>query len=529
MTPSRWDGGGLDSTVFFAGWGGDSLGWEMVPYVRTRTAANHNPVCVEAHSLNFPDADHLPPGDVRDIDLAKLPPNPLFWASPSCPAWTTATGEKRYFDQSNQLTLFDDQLGVIKDPARARSRALMEQIPRYLQAMKGRGQPVLAGVVENVIQCRLWDQWPRWIGAIRAQGYRVRVIALNSMHALPRRSLRAPQSRNRLYVAYWLESLGRDPDWDKWLRPQAYCPTCDAIVWAMQVFKKPTNDMGRYGIRHGQYVYRCPSSTCRQQIVEPFVVPAAAAIDWTLPPGAKVGERSRPLKPNTLARIDAYLRAHAGRPFPQPSGGTWRATREADGLVVPPMVVPTTAREGRRATGVVGEPLPTQTCRRELALAIPPFIALLRGGGCKITGQGIDRPLATVAASGFHHGLVQPPASEVWAQHFLLPYHRTATAHPPLEPLHTLTTKDRYGLVGMSDGAVPDPSECTFRMLDPTELRAGMAFPHTYKAIGDKRTQARGYGNAVTPPSSEVLGCALVEAITGESFERFVEPGSAAA
>lgn len=200
-----------------------------------------------------------------------------------------------------------------------------------------------------------------------------------------------------------------------------------------------------------------------------------------------------------------------------------RTTRESDGLVVPPLVVPTTAREGKRATDAVGEPLPTQTCRRELAIAIPPFIAELRGGGSRNKVRGVDQPLATFAASGFHHGLVQPPGSEVWARHLMLPYHRSAVAHQPSVPLSTLTTKDRYALVGvLAEGDVPLVDECTFRMLDPTEQRAGMAFPHTYKAVGDKRTQARGYGNAVTPPSSEVIGCALVEAITGESFERFL-------
>ena len=82
----------------------------------------------------------------------------------------------------------------------------------------------------------------------------------------------------------------------------------------------------------------------------------------------------------------------------------------------------------------------------------------------------------------------------------------------------TLTTRDRYALLGADTERVL--SECTFRMLAPEEIRAGMAFPATFKALGDKRTQARGYGNAVTPAAAEVIGCALVEAITGEQIER---------
>jgi DNA (cytosine-5)-methyltransferase 1 len=57
-------------------------------------------------------------------------------------------------------------------------------------------------------------------------------------------------------MAFWLAELGRDPAWDKWLRPRAYCPGCDRTVDAVQVFKADGVDMGVYGARNGQYVYR---------------------------------------------------------------------------------------------------------------------------------------------------------------------------------------------------------------------------------------------------------------------------------
>ena len=61
----------------------------------------------------------------------------------------------------------------------------MWDVPRYLEAMRDRGRPVLAGVVENVIEVRQWNRWARWLAAIRNLGYRTRLIALNSMHARP--------------------------------------------------------------------------------------------------------------------------------------------------------------------------------------------------------------------------------------------------------------------------------------------------------------------------------------------------------
>ncbi|MBF6358245.1 DNA cytosine methyltransferase [Nocardia higoensis] len=526
----------LRSTVYFAGWGGDSLGWDQVPGIQVALAANHNPICVDVHSLNFPAAEHLPPGDVKAIDLATLPYSELFWASPACPAWTDAKGKKRYFDRSNQYTLIDDeQLGVvIDDPAESRSRALIEQIPRYLRAMAGRGTPVLGGVMENVIQCRRWDQWGRWLREIQdiGPGYETRVIALNSMHAVPRTCLPAPQSRDRLYVMYWLKSLGRRPDFDKWLRPHAYCPTCDQVVEAVQSWKQPGVEMGRYG-RNGQYVYRCPSKSCRFAVVEPFTTPAAAAIDWGLDPGERIGERVRPLAAATLERIRIGLSRFAGEPMLAPAGGTWRTeatavtapmptrtTRETDGLVIPDGWVVQTSKRSTQPARCTGLPMPTQTSRRELGLAIPPFIASLRGGGSKKTAHRVTEPLSTFSARGFHHGLVQPPGSDAAREQLLVPYYRTGQARPVGEPMGTLTTRDRHGLLGVDPERLIEA--CTFRMLEPDEIRAGMAFPATFRPLGDKRTQAAGYGNAVTPPAAEVLGCALVEAITGETIERSV-------
>ena len=90
--------------------------------------------------------------------LGAIDPDEAATPVPACPAWTDARGVKRDFDKSNQMPLFGEWG---PDEQTARSRALMEEVPRYLNAMALRGQPVLVGVVENVIQCRQWDQWSR--------------------------------------------------------------------------------------------------------------------------------------------------------------------------------------------------------------------------------------------------------------------------------------------------------------------------------------------------------------------------------
>jgi DNA (cytosine-5)-methyltransferase 1 len=552
----------------FAGWGGSSQGATAVPGVELVLAANHNERAVQVHALNFPAADHYR-GDVTKADLSRFPRADLFWASPACPPFSNARGEKQYFDRATQDALFEDPDESPHERAKrldlVKRRALMEEIPKYLRAVAARGEPVLAGVVENVPQFRRWDRWDAWRREIEdtGPGYRTKLIALNSMHAHAVRTRWAPQSRPRGYFAYWLTALGRDPDWDKWLRPRAYCPTCDQIVPAVQVWKDPRKDMGAYGVCHGQYVYRCPQvhgawkRGQRPGLVDPDVLPAAVAIDWTLPPGQKIGERTTskgrpdPLEPTTLARIEAGLRRHAGRPITLEVGGhtfertpgvrTWPVdaplttltTTATRALATPPLLVPTTARD---RTAYPGDgPLRTQTTRQETALVPAPFLATLRGGGSKKTTRGIDEPLATFSAQGTHHALIAPPSPDAGALvmrnnssrgDLLVPYYGNGTPRPVSDPVGTLTTKDRYALLGVADVDLPKVADCTFRMLTPREIAAGMAFAPDYKVTGTNREQTAGYGNAVTPPAAEVIICALVEAITGQDLPG---PGTGAA
>jgi DNA (cytosine-5)-methyltransferase 1 len=54
-----------------------------------------------------------------------------------------------------------------------------------------------------------------------------------------------------------------------------------------------------------------------------------------------------------------------------------------------------------------------------------------------------------------------------------------------------------------------------FRMLEPAEVIAAMAFPDTYVVLGNRREQVRMAGNAVTPPAARDLVAAVVESLVG--------------
>ncbi|RPK58082.1 C-5 cytosine-specific DNA methylase [Streptomyces sp. ADI96-15] len=554
----KHDGSELTVMSWFCGAGGDTQGADAVPNVRVTRAANHWDVALATHAWNNPHCE-VWKGDIRRAPVAKWPVCDIFWASPECPKWSAARGVKRDFDKTLQGQIDFDEPEFKSDKERRaaeeRSRALMEEVPMYLRGVIARGGLVKAGVVENVIDCRDWDDWDRWMAEFDKMGYDTKVCAINSMHVDPRSLDHIPQSRDRLYVAYWHRSLGRTPQWDKWvLRPEAFCVDCDEKVEAIQVFRKAGKDMGRY---RQSYDYRCPRKTCRA-IVEPMALPAAAAIDWSLP-GTPIGDRQKTpdcpegLAPATIARTRAGFARYWGwgapaaddsqdalfgglgdtqpaspGPLLVPTGGTWRdkavtldrpmstrTTVETDGIVVPPILVPCEGRDGKKPMSV-DDPLRTQTARLETALAyLPPFVIPMRGGGDKEKARHISAPLHTVSAGGNHHGLVTPPDG------LLVPYYGNGQARPTDEPVGALPTRDRYALVTAGREFTID--EVLFRMLQPHEIARAMAFRKGYKVMGSKRHQVRQLGNAVTPGVAENLYCALYEAITGEELSRFAE------
>lgn len=123
----------------------------------------------------------------------------------------------------------------------------------------------------------------------------------------------------------------------------------------------------------------------------------------------------------------------------------------------------------------------------------------------------------------------------------LVPYYSASeSAKPTSQPVGTLTTVDRYALVmdnnhanrcrpvseplpttttattkALLEPTTIDPDECTFRMLEPHEIAAGMSFPTDYKWAGTKRDRVRMAGNAVTPPAARDLVACVAEALGG--------------
>jgi DNA (cytosine-5)-methyltransferase 1 len=535
----------LTITDLFCGAGGSGIGAAAAGF-DLRIAANHWQRAIETHAANFPGTEH-DCADISQVDPRRYPATDVLWASPECTNHSQAKGRKRAVGQPD---LFGETL---PDEAAERSRATMWDVPRFAEAMLLRGRPYRAVVVENVVEAAKWIPFRAWLAAMESLGYEHQIVSLNSMHAPAIAAPRAPQSRDRLYVVFHRAGQRRP---DVAPRPPAWCGPCGQPVAALQAWK-PGRAVGRY---RAQYVYVCPAG----HAVEPVALPAAAAIDWTLP-GQRIGDRDKPLSAKTMARIEAGLRKYSGQPYLTVRRGDMNASRIS--AVSDPMaavvasgnhhalVVPVEGRDGKQAASVLapmrtqstraetalvvpyygntaaaasaGEPLGTLTTRDRFALVVPSggtwreyarhsdepfstvttretdgiaFIAELRGGSSD--HRGVDEPLATVVASGNHHMLVRHNSSRGDGSEMCTPAD---------EPARTITTTGHQSLVSI-EARVED---ATFRMLEPHEIQAAMAFTGEYRVLGTRREKVRQLGNGVTPPAAEFLLRAVAASLDG--------------
>ncbi|MGI5245452.1 DNA cytosine methyltransferase [Dactylosporangium sp. CA-139066] len=428
-------------TDLFCGGGGSSEGATQVPGVTVRMAANHWRLAVDTHNANHPEADH-DCADLSQVDPRRYPRTDGLWASPSCTNHSVARGK----------------VADPEDVDAERSRATMWDVQRFAEQHRYR-----LVFVENVVEVRKWAGFRGWRVSMEDTGYCLHEVFLNSAHASIGGDA-ANQWRDRWYCIGHPKGTAC-PDTDSITSPQGLCGYCERTTTARQHWKDPKKRAGKY---RAQYVYRCRDCG---SVMEPYVRPAADIIDWTLP-AVRIGDRQalgmKGLADKTLARIRLGL-----------------------DKLGPAALIPVEGRDGKLPFGL-DAPMRTVTTRAETGLA---FIAELRGGGS--TTRPVGEPLATVTASGNHHGLV-------------VPYRSASLPRSAGEPLPTVTTVDSAGLIPEVAYRVED---CSFRMLQPEEYAAAMAFPGHYLWQGSKRDRVRLAGNAVTPPAARDIVAAGIRSL----------------
>lgn len=401
---------GLTVTDLFCGAGGSSSGLVEAGY-RVVIAANHWPLAIQSHQINHPNTDHSQ-ADISQVNPAYFPKTHVLWGSPECTNHSIAKGVKRQRQQDQALFELDGTR-PLPDEAANRSRATMWDIPRFAEHHR-----YMAIILENVVDAYRWDQFDAWQMAMRALGYRMQLVWLNSMHAQIG-GLPAPQSRDRMYVVMWREDLvskeRQGPDVGKWTRPMAVCPE-HGEVQAVQAFKKK-EAWGRY---RAQYVYRCP--TCWTPI-EPGWLAAESIIDWSLP-APRIGDRTKPLAEKTRERIRRGIERHWAPIIAKAAGNTY------DGV---------TTGSGYLRVSDLDAPIPAQTGTAEHGLAMPPaFLAQFRE---RDRTQTLDKALPTVVADGAGQALLVPVEGR-----------DGKSAASTGEPLRTQSTRNETGLLVPAGG-----------------------------------------------------------------------------
>lgn len=437
----------------FAGGGGAGTGIEQGLGRHVDIAINHDPEAIALHRANHPQTRHYV-SDVFEIDPREVcqgRPVGLAWFSPDCKHFSKAKGGR---------------------PVEKKIRSLAWVAIRWAATVKPR-----VIMLENVEEFQDWGPlldtgypcpeskgftFRRFVSRLKELGYNVDHRELRACE------YGAPTIRKRLFI------IAR----------------CDGqpIVWP-----EPT---------HGEGLL--PYNT------------AADCIDWSIPVRS-IFNRKRPLAENTLRRIAKGLQRYvidADNPFVVPF-----ITEHANSSVQRNMPINEPLRTicaevkgghfalvsaflAKHYTGVIGheitKPFGTVTTVDHHSIVTSNLLKLRNN--CH--GQDVREPMPTVTAGGLHIGEVRA---------FMIKYYGTDQKPHLTEPMHTVTTKDRMGLVTVA-GQDYQVIDIGMRMLEPRELYRAQGFPDEYKINIEyngkqlsKAAQVRMCGNSVSPPVARAI------------------------
>lgn len=483
----------------FAGGGGASTGIEQAIGRHVDIAVNHDPEAVSLHEANHPQTRHFV-SDVFEVDPVTVTGGQavgLLWASPDCKHFSKAKGGK---------------------PVNKKIRSLAWVVVKWAKLVSPR---VIC--LENVEEFQTWGPlaadgrpcpqrkgktFARWVAQLRNLGYMVEWRELRAC------DYGAPTIRKRLFLV-----ARRDGQ---------------PIVWPDATHGSPE------------------SLPVRQKKLKPWRT-AAECIDWSVP-APSIFERSKPLADATCRRIAKGIMRYvvnASDPFIVNTANTkttgrgpnnWsvdeplRTVTSFQGFaVVAPTLVQTGygERQGQAPRALdLGKPLGTVVAGQKHAL-VQAFLAKHYTG---VVGSDLNDPMATVtsvdhhslvaahlvaidhqSSNGGHRSITDPLLTtttenrHALVRAFLVKYYGTDQDPQMAEPLHTVTTKDRFGLVTVK-GEPYAIVDIGLRMLTPRELYRAQGFPESYAidkgADGrplTKTAQVRMCGNSVCPPLARAL------------------------
>ncbi len=533
----------------FAGGGGASTGIEQAIGRAVDVAINHDAEAISLHQANHPQTTHYC-SDVFEVDpmaVTQGRPVGLLWASPDCKHFSKAKGGK---------------------PVSKKIRSLAWVVIKWAKAV----QPRMI-FLENVEEFQTWgplnadnmpdplrkgDTFRLWKQSLEKLGY---VVEHRELRAC---DYGAPTIRKRLFLVarrdgipiVWPEpthaAAGTLPVKAKKLKPWRTAAECiDWSIPAPSIFerKKPLAEATCRRIAKGimRYVVESDNPYIVSTLIQtgygerPGQSPRVPGLDK--PIGTLVGSQKHALASAFLAKhytgvvgsdmtdpvatvtsvdhhslitatmvtIDNQSSASGQSPITAPLKTTVTENRHA---LITANMVHMGHGEGKNggkrfSHGIrsVEEPINTITASGAVGALVTSNLIKLRGTN---VGSATDEPLHTISAQGTHHAEVRA---------FLIKYYGNEQDGVSVtDPMHTLPTRDRMGLVTVrgEEYAIVDIG---LRMLTPRELYRAQGFPESYQidfgADGKpltKTAQVRMCGNSVCPPlSSAIVGANYTE------------------
>ena len=439
----------------FAGGGGASTAIELATGMPVDVAINHNAQALGMHALNHPWAQHFVE-DVFQVDpqqVCRGRPVEVAWFSPDCTHHSKARGGKPRSQNVRGLAWVAVRWGLDVRP----DLMPLENVEEFKDwgPLDDDGQP---------IKSRMGETFEAFCGVLSKGVSESHPGYVECLRFL--KLERGTQKAKRL-----AQGLGYDVDFRE-LRACDYgAPTtrrrlfminrCDGlpIVWP-----KPTH--GPIG-----------SSDVLSGALLPYKS-AVDCIDWSVPTKS-IFHRSKPLAEKSLARIarglDKFLFSHPD-PYVMPGSD----------------VAPIVCDSSPFTSG--SEPL------------VASFLVKHFGGNYSGAGIPMTSPIDTITTTD-HHALVSV---------FLVKYYSEGGQWADVrDPLHTIPTKDRLGIV-VVQGTPHRIIDIGMRMLTPEELFRAQGFPSGYNFLSyldaegvvrklSKAAAVRLCGNSVSPPVAEAL------------------------
>lgn len=386
----------------FAGGGGVSAGIRGATGRSPDIAVNHWPVAIAVHEANHPETKHY------TANIYKVKPEKVtdgcgvsfLWASPDCTNYSVARGGVPV-QQKIRLLPFS----VISWAAKVKPGLI---IVENVQEFRKWG-PLLKGADGKLRPDpeRLGETFRFWVRKLQRLGYEVEHRVLTAC------DFGAPTRRKRLFVV----------------------ARCDGqpISWP-------------------ERTHASPEECALNPRLKPFHT-AAECIDWSLD-GQSIFERKKPLAPKTMERIFKGLKRFVlenPRPFIVGVGGRMGQTNAA-GVDEPintvtgkndrGVVVPVITKFQQNSIGQDAEqPLDTVLAGATRFGLLAPHLIKVNHGGNDARGEQLGLPLTTVTAARRGHALVAPNLIAIDQQS------TGDTASSATDPLHTVVTKNRSGLV----------------------------------------------------------------------------------